>query len=422
VAGDAARLLQEDPIRLLQQRKASLDRRARRCSGLWRGRRRRRMTGIVCGARGDQQVHDRSAAVPSRERQRRTPIVNLLIASGATDDAGHPSAPSAAPQPAASPRAAVERSLPLLQQTDRIFLKKSGCVSCHNNSLVAMAVAAARKSGIAVDEQVARDQRSAIDAFLESWRDRAVQGKGIPGDADTVSYILAGLAAEQQPADAATDAMTYFLRRQQLAAGNWRIGAHRPPIESDDVEVTALSMRMLQVYAAPAHKKECDSAVRRAADWLASAVPASTEARGFQLLGLGWSGASRDRITRAARALVAEQRPDGGWSQLATLESDAYATGQALVALVDSGALPVSDPAVRRGVQFLLRTQLADGSWYVPSRAIAIQPLFESGFPHGRDQWISSAGTSWATIALARAVPAASARRTGREETKARRD
>ena len=259
-----------------------------------------------------------------------------------------------------------------------------------------------------MNEPVARAQRTSIASFLESWRDRAVQGMGIPGDSDTVSYILAGLDAEQYAPDATTDAMAYFLRRAQLPSGRWRIVAHRPPIESDDIEVTALSMRMLQVYAPPAHKADAQGAVRRAADWLAAAVPGNTEARAFQLLGLAWSGAARDRLATAARALVAQQRADGGWSQLATLDSDAYATGQTLVALLDSGALPVSDPVIQRGVQFLLQTQLADGSWFVKSRAIAIQPLFEGGFPHGRNQWISSAGTSWATMALARTVKRAS--------------
>src|SRR5262249_6265896 len=237
---------------------------------------------------------------------------------------------------------------------DQVFLKKSGCVSCHNNTLVAMAVAAARTSGIAVDESIARSQRSAIATFLESWRDRAIQGMGIPGNSDTVSYILAGLDAERHSPDPATDAMAYFLRRAQLASGKWRILAHRPPIESDDIEVTALSMRMLQVYAPPAHRAEAERAVRQAADWLADAVPGNTEARAFQLLGLSWSGASRDRIRSAARALAAEQGGDGGWRQLTTLDSDAYATGQALVALMDSGAMTASDPVVQRGVQFLL--------------------------------------------------------------------
>jgi hypothetical protein len=54
----------------------------------------------------------------------------------------------------------------------------------------------------------------------------------------------------------------------------------------------------------------------------------------------------------------------------------------------------------QRGVAFLLETQHEDGSWLVKSRARPFQPYFESGFPHGVNQWISICATSWATIAL----------------------
>jgi len=55
-------------------------------------------------------------------------------------------------------------------------------------------------------------------------------------------------------------------------------------------------------------------------------------------------------------------------------------------------------------VRFLLDTQLDDGSWYVRTRAIPVQPYFDSEFPHGPDQFISAAATNWATIALAGAA------------------
>jgi N-acyl-D-amino-acid deacylase len=86
------------------------------------------------------------------------------------------------------------------------------------------------------------------------------------------------------------------------------------------------------------------------------------------------------------------------------MPSDAYATGQTLVALRDAGVLTVTSPAYTRGVRFLLDTQRADGSWHVRSRAIPLQAYFESDFPHGHDQWISAAATNWATMAL---IPAA---------------
>jgi hypothetical protein len=77
------------------------------------------------------------------------------------------------------------------------------------------------------------------------------------------------------------------------------------------------------------------------------------------------------------------------------------ARGQALVALNEARVLKPSDAAYKREVQFLMNTQLEDGSWYVRSRTpIPFQPYFESGFPFGHDQFISAAATNWATMAL----------------------
>jgi squalene cyclase len=137
---------------------------------------------------------------------------------------------------------------------------------------------------------------------------------------------------------------------------------------------------------------------------LAKAEPKTNEDRTFQLLGLQWSGSDKDVIRKAARALLSEQRSNGGWAQLRSLDPDAYATGQALVALKETGTLAVTDPAYQSGIQFLLNSQLEDGSWYVKTRSIAIQPYFDSDFPHGRDQFISAAATNWATMALAPAA------------------
>ena len=81
--------------------------------------------------------------------------------------------------------------------------------------------------------------------------------------------------------------------------------------------------------------------------------------------------------------------------------SDAYATGEALVALRESGASARSSRAYRKGLEFLLRTQIDDGSWIVETQAVPIQAYFESGFPYGVNQWISAAATGWATMALA---------------------
>src|SRR5258708_25548996 len=102
--------------------------------------------------------------------------------------------------------------------------------------------------------------------------------------------------------------------------------------------------------------------------------------------------------------LLPEQRAKGGWSDISTTKRPAYATGEAMVALHEAG-LPVTDSAYQRGVQYLLSTQLEDGSWYIKTHSQAVQPDFDVGFPHGEDQWISACGTTCATLALALPSP-----------------
>lgn len=356
---------------------------------------------------------DRGARVNEKNPEGKTPldftklrgsnaVFNMLAKAGAKEGTATRYMPPG-PRPAPSIRAALERSIPLLQKADTIFLKNSGCVSCHHNTFTSMTVSLARKNGFKVDEQIARDQQKKIAAYIEKWRERALQGVGIPGESNSISYILTGLAAENYPADATTDALARFVAFQQQPDGRWRAFAHRPPMGSSDIAITAAALRAIQVYGPKTQRAKDDEVVRRAADWLLTTRPQTTDDRVFQLLGLAWAGVKADNeiIKKAAGELLAEQRADGGWGQIPALASDAYATGQALVALSQAGGLAVTDRAYKRGIEFLLRTQLEDGSWYVRSRAVPLQPYFEGGFPHGHDQWISAAATNWAAMALA---------------------
>jgi len=186
--------------------------------------------------------------------------------------------------------------------------------------------------------------------------------------------------------------------------GSWRVIGTRPPLESSQIEITAVAMRAIQVYAPQAKRNDYDKAIWRAADWLRTAQPQTTADWAFQLLGLTWAGDEKGTLKNAARALLNEQNADGGWGQLSSMASDAYATGQALVALSESAQVAVTDSAYKRGVQYLISNQLADVSWHVKSRVIPFQPYFESSFPHGTDQWISAAATNWASMALIRAT------------------
>jgi hypothetical protein len=262
-------------------------------------------------------------------------------------------------------------------------------------------VAAARAKGIVVDEDIARRQTAEMAANLDRLRDRILQGITIGGSSATISYLMVGLGATGYRSDPATDAMARYLATLQLSNGAWPHVSHRPPIESSQIQLTATSMRALQIYAPAPQRTRYQQHIDRAAAWLVRATPVITEDHAFKLFGLRWSGAAAEAIQASARALLAEQRPDGGWAQLKSLQSDAYATGEALVALAETGALSVTDPAYLRGMEFLMKTQFADGTWYVRTRALPIQPYFESGFPYAHDQFISAAATNWAATALA---------------------
>jgi hypothetical protein len=337
-----------------------------------------------------------------------TPVVAWLVKSGAR---GTPQSPPVLKVRRENTiQRAIQGSLPLIQQADASFVPKAACISCHNNSFAAMAVGAARKGGFQVDEKTAAQQVKANAFGLEKLRDYMHQGFFTPvGDVFgqfLMSYILIGLDAEHYPADLSTDAVAMYLKSHQSPDGQWAYPAAdaRPPICSDYIGQTALSMRALQLYAPKVDKAAYDRSIQLAAAWIAKAQSTNNEDRSYRLLGLAWAAKDKAATQKAMRELLAKQRPDGSWSDLDSMESSAFATGRALVALQTAG-LVASDAASQRAVKFLLSTQQEDGSWYVKTRALALQPFFDGGFPHGFDQWISAAGTSWATLALAQASP-----------------
>ena len=340
--------------------------------------------------------------------QGETPVVAWLIKSGAKGTGATGESPK--PRRENTIEGALQASLPLIQRADASFVPKAACVSCHNNSFAAMAVSAARKVGIHVDEQTAAQQVKANVMGLEKLRDVLHQGFLTPVEDPfgpfVVSYILIGLDAEHYQPDLNTDAAAMYIKSRQTGDGQFPYpeADQRPPICSDYVGQTAVAMRALQLYAPKLQRAEYARAVDLAAAWLAKAKPTNNADRGYRLLGLAWAGKDTSATRLAMRELLAKQRPDGGWSDLDTMASSVYTTGTSLYALQTAG-WPPSDPAYQRAVKFLLGMQQEDGSWYVRTRAMALQPYFDAGFPHGFDQWISAAGTSWATVALAQAIP-----------------
>jgi len=219
-----------------------------------------------------------------------------------------------------------------------------------------------------------------------------------------------GMYAEGSKPDLNTDTAALYILQRQHKNGEWpaQHADARPPICLDYIGQTARCMRALQLYTPRANAEEYRRSIRLAANWLANAHSYNNEDRSWRVAGLAWAGTNKAATQQAVKELLAAQHPDGGWSDLPTMQSTAYATGKSLVALHLAGVSP-SSPAYQRGIKLLLRTQQEDGSWYVQTRALGFQPWFDAGFPHAHNQWISAAGTNWAAMALAYALPESAA-------------
>ena len=310
-----------------------------------------------------------------------------------------PAPPSVAiPRPV---RAAMELALQRLQPAGPGFFGKTGCISCHNQSLPAVAVKLSDARGVKTDRALAGHPTQATLSVWARRRENMLLGNcSVFGFLGNVTFGLFGLAEEGVLPTRETDAVTSCLMGLQKPDGSWEGGDTRPPLAGRNPLVyTALAVRGLKVYSPPGRQQETTARIARARAFLQTTAADDTQAEVFRLLGLVWAGGSSTEVSNQAKRLLALQNSNGGWSQLPTMTPDAYATGQALYALRVSGAAPSSD-ALRKGAQYLLRTQLEDGTWYVRSRAIGFQPYVDSGFPHGPDQFISAAATSWAVIGL----------------------
>jgi N-acyl-D-amino-acid deacylase len=305
------------------------------------------------------------------------------------------------------PKLSVAHSVSLLLKSAAPMYEQRRCFTCHHNSMPAEAAALARRKGISISEDMARKNLDDILAVMRSSAAGAVQGRqSLPGGITlTVGYGLMALAAERYPLDSMIASHVHWMLATQMPDGSWLgNGVNRPPGEFSPVSHTTIAVRGLTLYPIPGRKPEFDRALQRAGKWLTTADASSAEERAMRLMGLVWTKAPNAAIRAAIQDVVRQQGSTGGWSQLPALEPDAYATGLSLVALNEAG-MRIDDRVYRSGVSFLLGTQYPDGAWLVRSRSFPVQPYLESGFPFGRHQWISAAGTAWAAQAIARTLP-----------------
>lgn len=309
------------------------------------------------------------------------------------------------PPTLAQVRSAIDRALPPIRKAAQGYIEQRDCFSCHHQAAAVLALAPARELGwpVEVDEiaEQAEFTATSLRSAIESYR----KGQGEGGGATRAGYALWTLAEAGHPPDEATEAVVGFLLGRDRLRGGWKTSSDRPPSEASSFATTFVVLKGIKALASDAQKDAVEARIKLARIWLLANQPKDHEDRVFRLRGLAEAGAPEAAIAEAVAAIVRDQRPDGGWGQAEGLSSDAYATGTALVALRESGKMAVEDREYRLGLAFLIADQLDDGSWRVQSRSKPFQTYFESGFPHGPDQFISMAASGWACRALLLACP-----------------
>ena len=297
-------------------------------------------------------------------------------------------------------RLAVSRALPLLVQGAAGHMEQRTCFACHNQAVPVLALVTARAHRFTIDAADVQKNAKFTRDFLAKNRNNYLEGRGQGGQVATAGYALWTLELGGWQPDETSSAVAEYFLRFQADLNSWRMTSNRPPSETSHFTANYLALRLAGLrHASPAgsHRRAHPPGPRLA---LANAGARHRGSR-FSLVGIAPRGAHPVEVQTAARELLQTQRDDGGWAQTTAMEPDSYATGSALVALHDAAGLPTTDAAYQRGVRYLLNTQLPDGSWYVRSRSKPFQLYYESGFPHGKDQFISVTASAWAVTALA---------------------
>lgn len=195
---------------------------------------------------------------------------------------------------------------------------------------------------------------------------------GVESDTDTTGMAMLALAGSTHAPKATARAQEY-LSRMRTDAGVWRTWHYRddPPAE-DAVAHAVLAL------------KSCGAEAElwtRATEWLAARTRKDVGWRAhwynIQAYAAHEIGTVLGRMhpsTRyAAKLLVEQQNPDGGWGATNGHPSTAAATGLATSLLLDY--FPVDHPIIARAVVYLDEAQSPRGLWVGPTDMYAPRPF-----------------------------------------------
>lgn len=308
----------------------------------------------------------------------------------------------------------VDRAIAYLQQESANWLNTRKCAACHHVPMPLWALSEAKRRGYAINEKFVADTAESLlgskDKLLNSkiFPDPAAppdprpQGRGLNMGLPMLMVAATSLPTLTEGQNQSLNLIAEEIVNKQQTDGSWEFFAtlRRPPINESQTTDAAWIALALQTTIDKGATESQREALVKAVAWLNSAQGADTHQDKALKVILNASK-SREAMQVTIDELLTLQRPDGGWSQtVPELKSDAFATGQTLYALSLAG-FTSEQPQIARGIDFLVATQLADGSWPMISRSTP------DGSPGSAKLLtpITCAAASWATLGLSAHVP-----------------
>lgn len=189
-------------------------------------------------------------------------------------------------------------------------------------------------------------------------------------------------------------ALSDWLVSVQDASGTWVPDRFEAPVDQGSSFCTGsalFAMATATDHADPARQASYRASMDRALAWVDSATHTTNQDKVFALFAMLEGGRPTDdpNVIALRDDLLDDQLPDGGWAERAGLESNAYATGQALWILRETG-FDLDDPRVCSGVEWLVDHQALDGSWPMGQQGVNTDSSRNSGFT----------ATMWPVMAL----------------------
>ena len=302
-------------------------------------------------------------------------------------------------------RSAVQRAIVPIERAMIGYRENRRCFSCHHHTHAIIGLTEMAGRGLKVNRDLLQVQFVRTVGRTQGVEHRYLGNKNIGGGVDTTGHALLAMRTGGHLPDATTEAMVEWILERDQGRGFWTGTKNRPPTQTSDLTRTWLCLDALEHFGTNDLADQIHERKSKSREWLLKVEAESTEDATSQIRALSIIGDSDLAIKKFATKLIQEQRDDGGWAQTAEMESDAYATGSALMTLHQYAQQSTNEVFYQRGIEFLKSSQLADGTWHVKTRATPVQKYFESGFPHGRDQYISMTATCWAATAMALTLP-----------------